>query len=189
MSFSRACAGTGSRDRGPHYDQVVRLVVVTAGEDGRSQITFDGPPGPARLLSGAADALSAASRVISADHTAGPSETLVAQLVGDSRMLPMGTFRSSPDRRRSLDLPVGANRWTFVSYGPGVTAHIHETATVDYDMVLSGSVELLLDCGAITLSGGDAVVLVGARHGWRTTDRPCTLSIVMVGLPVDPPAS
>jgi hypothetical protein len=167
----------------------VRLVVVTAGEDGRSQITFDGPPGPARLLSGAADALSAASRVISADHTAGPSETLVAQLVGDSRMLPLGTFRSSPDRRRSLDLPVGANRWTFVSYGPGVTAHIHETATVDYDMVLSGSVELLLDCGAITLSGGDAVVLVGARHGWRTTDRPCTLSIVMVGLPVDPPAS
>lgn len=163
----------------------MRLVVVTASEDGRSQIAFDGPPARARLLSGAPDALAAASREVSADHGAGPSETLVAELVGDSRMLPTGTFRSSPDRRRSLDLPVGSNRWTFVSYGPGVTASIHQTATIDYDMVLSGSVELLLDCGVVPLARGDAVVLVGARHGWRTTGQPCTLSIVMTGLPAD----
>jgi hypothetical protein len=161
----------------------VRLVVVTTGEDGRSQIAFDGPPAQARLLSGTPDALAAASTTVSVGHAVGPSETLVAELVGDSRLLPTGTFRSSPHRRRSLDLPAGANRWTFVSYGPGVTASIHQTATVDYDMVLSGSVELLLDCGAVALACGDAVVLVGARHGWRTVDQPCTLSIVMVGLP------
>lgn len=47
-----------------------------------------------------------------------------------------------------LAVPPGSMRWTAIEYAPGATFSMHHTDTVDFDVVLSGSVELILDDGA-----------------------------------------
>jgi mannose-6-phosphate isomerase-like protein (cupin superfamily) len=45
---------------------------------------------------------------------------------------------------------------------------MHRTATIDYDIVLAGSIGLELDDGAeVTLGPGDIVVQNGTRHRWH----------------------
>jgi mannose-6-phosphate isomerase-like protein (cupin superfamily) len=45
---------------------------------------------------------------------------------------------------------------------------MHRTATIDYDIVLQGTIGLELDNGAeVTLAPGDVVVQNGTRHRWH----------------------
>ena len=43
-----------------------------------------------------------------------------------------------------LTVPTGAMRWTVIDYAPGAAFSMHHTDTVDLDVVLSGSVDLIL---------------------------------------------
>jgi hypothetical protein len=47
-----------------------------------------------------------------------------------------------------LVVPPGALRRTLVEYAPGAEFPMHHTNTVDFDAVVSGSVDLILDDGA-----------------------------------------
>lgn len=60
---------------------------------------------------------------------------------------------------------------------------MHETPTVDYVTVVSGSVVLELDEGrTVELRAGDTVVQQGTRHAWRNrTNEPATISIALLG--------
>jgi quercetin dioxygenase-like cupin family protein len=60
---------------------------------------------------------------------------------------------------------------------------MHTTATVDVEVVLSGTVVLELDDGAtVTLEPGDTVVQNGTRHRWSNPgSEPATLAVVLVG--------
>jgi quercetin dioxygenase-like cupin family protein len=60
---------------------------------------------------------------------------------------------------------------------------MHTTPTVDYVVVLDGSVVLELDDGVTTtLSAGDVVIQNGTRHAWRVpSDRPATIFVVLMG--------
>lgn len=60
---------------------------------------------------------------------------------------------------------------------------MHQTPTVDYAVVLKGTLVLELDDGATaTLQPGDTVVQQGARHAWRNpTDEPAMLAVVLLG--------
>ena len=50
---------------------------------------------------------------------------------------------------------------------PGHTRFTHRTQTVDYDVVLSGEIDLELDDGQVVhLKAGDSVVLRGCTHTW-----------------------
>lgn len=160
-----------------------RLVVTGAEPNGRSFLISDGPPRTITKILPGDDALSAQRLTLEVvDEAIQPGETLLAELVHTSQMPPLAGYRPSPDRHRSLDLPPGGTRWSVVVYGPCVQAGIHQTATLDYDIVLSGSVNLELDSGAVRLTAGDAAVLPGVRHGWRAGEDGCTLAIVMISL-------
>jgi quercetin dioxygenase-like cupin family protein len=73
---------------------------------------------------------------------------------------------------------------------PGLTDHLepdapgmHTTATIDFEVVLSGTPVLELDDGAtVSLQPGDTVVQNGTRHRWSNpgTD-PATLAVVLIG--------
>ena len=60
---------------------------------------------------------------------------------------------------------------------------MHQTRTVDYDIVLDGEIWLELDDAATThLRAGDVVVQCGTRHAWRnTSDRTATMCFVLIG--------
>jgi mannose-6-phosphate isomerase-like protein (cupin superfamily) len=64
---------------------------------------------------------------------------------------------------------------------------MHTTATVDFDMVLSGEVWLELDGGAERmLRAGDCVIQNGTRHAWHNrSDAPCVMLVVLLGAELD----
>jgi quercetin dioxygenase-like cupin family protein len=71
---------------------------------------------------------------------------------------------------------------------PGMMAHLeadgrHTTDTVDFEVILSGEVYLVLDDGEERLlRPGDTVVQNGTRHVWRVPGRePCLMAVFMVG--------
>jgi quercetin dioxygenase-like cupin family protein len=80
-----------------------------------------------------------------------------------------------------LGVPAGALRWAVIEYAPGAGFSMHHTDTVDFDVVLSGSVDLILDDGEHLLAPGDSVVVTGVDHAWRAGPDGCRLSIVTIG--------
>jgi mannose-6-phosphate isomerase-like protein (cupin superfamily) len=68
---------------------------------------------------------------------------------------------------------------TFEPDGSGM----HRTATVDYDVILSGELWLELDDGETRhLKAGDVVIQNGTRHAWRNrTEQPTVMLSVLIG--------
>jgi hypothetical protein len=60
---------------------------------------------------------------------------------------------------------------------------VHTTATVDFELVLRGEIELVLDGGAARgLQAGDIAVVNGVGHAWRNhSDEACVLLAVFYG--------
>jgi hypothetical protein len=59
---------------------------------------------------------------------------------------------------------------------------MHVTPTVDYILLLSGEISLVLDAVEIALKPFDAVVQRATNHSWKNTGRePALLMCVMVG--------
>lgn len=58
---------------------------------------------------------------------------------------------------------------------------MHHTDSVDFDVVLEGSVDLILDDGAHPLQRGDSVVMTGVDHAWRAGQDGCVLAASNVG--------
>jgi len=81
-----------------------------------------------------------------------------------------------------LGVPAGALRWTVIEYAPGAEFSMHHTDTVDFDVVLSGSVELILDDGGHLLTVGDSVVVKGVDHAWRAGPQGCRLNVMTIGV-------
>jgi hypothetical protein len=81
-----------------------------------------------------------------------------------------------------LGVPPGALNWKMIDYGPGVSFSMHHTDTVDLDLVVSGTVELILDDGAHPLEAGDTAVVTGVDHSWHTGPDGCRLSVMSIGV-------
>jgi quercetin dioxygenase-like cupin family protein len=77
----------------------------------------------------------------------------------------------------------GIARWSFVEFPPRAATPFHHTDSVDFDVILDGSVDLVLDDGPHRLETGDAVVVNGVDHGWVTHDEACRMSVVVIGTP------
>jgi hypothetical protein len=60
---------------------------------------------------------------------------------------------------------------------------MHTTDTIDFEVVLDGTVVLELDDGAeVTLNTGDTVVQNGTRHRWKNPgDKPARLAVFICG--------
>jgi mannose-6-phosphate isomerase-like protein (cupin superfamily) len=61
---------------------------------------------------------------------------------------------------------------------------MHTTATIDYGIVLSGEIDLELDCGEVHLKAGDVVVQRATRHAWRNRGSvPCRMAFILISSP------
>jgi quercetin dioxygenase-like cupin family protein len=103
-----------------------------------------------------------------------------------------GHFTLPPEGTAELpaDLDIGAALAELDEKLPGMASHMepdapgmHTTATIDFEVVLSGSVNLELDDGAqVTLHPGDTVVQNGTRHRWSNPgDVPVVIAVFLVG--------
>jgi mannose-6-phosphate isomerase-like protein (cupin superfamily) len=57
----------------------------------------------------------------------------------------------------------------------------HRTESIDFGIVLSGEIVLLMDEGETTVGPGEIVVQRGTNHGWANrTDQPCRVAFVLI---------
>jgi len=58
---------------------------------------------------------------------------------------------------------------------------MHRTATIDYALILSGEIDLLLDDSEVHLKTGDTVVQRGTNHAWvNREDEPCRIAFILL---------
>lgn len=70
-------------------------------------------------------------------------------------------------------------------FAPDTPELMHATDTIDYLVILSGRVTLVLEAGEADLGPGDFVVDRGVMHGWRNPHaEPCVAAVV--NLPAHP---
>ncbi|OLT12767.1 hypothetical protein BJF78_23795 [Pseudonocardia sp. CNS-139] len=128
------------------------------------------------------------------DVTAEPMElsigTAAAQIFDVWATGGAGTPDGPPAGAWSLVPPDGGTVWRFAAFLPGQVgddprAGMHATPTVDYGLVLSGTIALVLADGReVPLRAGDAFVLRGAQHTWANHgDTTCVISFVLVHHP------
>jgi len=59
---------------------------------------------------------------------------------------------------------------------------MHRTDTLDYLIILSGEIYMLLENEEVLLSKGDTVVQSGVAHSWSNrSSEPCVILAVVVG--------
>ena len=66
---------------------------------------------------------------------------------------------------------------------PGKSSPMHRSFSIDYGIVLSGTLEMELDGGeVITLNAGDIVVQRGTNHLWRNPSltTACRIAFVLI---------
>ncbi len=64
---------------------------------------------------------------------------------------------------------------------------MHRTETIDYAIVLSGEITMILDDQDVLLKAGDVVIQCGTNHAWSNrSDAPCVVAYVLVDGEFDP---
>lgn len=122
------------------------------------------------------------------DYRSNPAGTSRLTLVWTSLGMPVDNDDATDgrDRQIGLTLPGGSVIRT-VDMLPGTTAPMHRTSSLDYGIVVAGSIELLLDDGAATrCEPGDIIIQRGTIHAWRNPSADVTARVAFVLLDATP---
>jgi mannose-6-phosphate isomerase-like protein (cupin superfamily) len=154
---------------------VLRRVVTGLNEDGRSCVILDGvPPSPLSVSQAGTSSFALwqthgprASNRGSEDAAAKPFDISMER--GASKFVavcfppvPDAANLSYAERKVLARTAVGAARRTQHDH-PGM----HATNTVDYVVILSGELTLVLDEGETVLRAGDVLIDRGVAHAWE----------------------
>jgi mannose-6-phosphate isomerase-like protein (cupin superfamily) len=82
---------------------------------------------------------------------------------------------------RDLGVRPGKALWVVHHFRPGEDVPMHHTASIDLDVLLAGSLTLVLDDGEHPLAPGDCVVVDGVDHAWRPGPNGATLAALVIG--------
>jgi uncharacterized cupin superfamily protein len=59
---------------------------------------------------------------------------------------------------------------------------MHRTRTIDYAIVLSGEIDMLLDDTEVHMKAGDCMVQQGTNHAWvNNSGKNCRIAFVLIG--------
>jgi quercetin dioxygenase-like cupin family protein len=58
---------------------------------------------------------------------------------------------------------------------------MHKTKTIDYAIVLSGEIYMVLDESEVLVKAGDTIIQRGTNHAWSNrSDQPCVVAFVLI---------
>jgi naringenin degradation protein FdeH len=58
---------------------------------------------------------------------------------------------------------------------------MHRTRTIDYALILSGEIDMLLDDSEVHLKAGDVLIQRGTNHAWvNRGDAPCRVAFILL---------
>ncbi|MGC1459990.1 MAG: cupin domain-containing protein [Steroidobacteraceae bacterium] len=131
-----------------------RRVVTGHDHSGKSVVLSDGPPPQHHAMHGAE---------VGADFF---------EIWNCTRAVPLLTAAEpEPNERAFTIMPVSGHLLRIIEIYPpgqgGKRTVMHRTGTVDYVVVISGEVVLVLDDSEVTLRAGDVVVQRGTDHAWE----------------------
>jgi mannose-6-phosphate isomerase-like protein (cupin superfamily) len=84
------------------------------------------------------------------------------------------------------NLKIGTTRdngtvFRIVSFGPGVAPRNHRTDSIDYAVVMSGEIDMVLDNETVRLRAGDVLVQRGTVHNWINNGAvPCVIAFTLI---------
>src|SRR5262245_298975 len=112
-----------------------------------------------------------------------PDGALFYEIWGtDAMPAPIGA--SAPDPTvAALSVPPGPHgtKIRINEFPPGVVSPMHRTQSVDYGIVLSGQVGLVLADSETVLRAGDVVVQRGTNHRWENrSDQAARMAFILV---------
>ena len=65
--------------------------------------------------------------------------------------------------------------------GPVRHAHMHQTRSIDYAIVLSGEIWAVMDEGETKMVAGDVLIQRGTNHAWANrSNAPCVVAFVLI---------
>jgi quercetin dioxygenase-like cupin family protein len=98
------------------------------------------------------------------------------------------TFETPPPARPlghgelvDLGVEAGLCSWNVWRHDPRAEFPMHHTDSLDLDVILEGSVELVLDDGVHPLERGDCLVVQGVDHAWRAGEQGCVMVALNLG--------
>ncbi|GAA0512104.1 cupin domain-containing protein [Pigmentiphaga sp. GD03639] len=158
----------------------VRRVVTGHDENGRAVVISDGPapfvhtsdmrPGYASTDVWRTDGTPAPISAVAPEPTLGPRRQLPAKrgsVIRINTLVPETDASRSFDKEQVAKLFAGMGNATASTYAAeGRHPMMHRTETVDYAIVLSGEITMLLDDSEVTLRAGDVLVQCGTNHAW-----------------------
>lgn len=112
-----------------------------------------------------------------------PSKVSAAAVVWTTSGAPVDLTTAEHGRERAAALTLaGGSVLRIIDMMPGGCSPMHRTSSLDYGIVLSGQVELILDEGAITtVAAGEVVIQRGTIHAWRnSTDKMARIAFVLL---------
>lgn len=62
--------------------------------------------------------------------------------------------------------PPNGTRFVIIDYPPSNTGTMHRTETIDYIVVLTGEIDMVMDDSTVTLRAGDTMIQRGTNHAW-----------------------
>ena len=92
----------------------------------------------------------------------------------------------SPDEAQNVFASLGnSTASTFAKNGRHPM--MHRTQTIDYAIVLSGEITMLLDDSEVVLKAGDVLVQCGTNHAWSNRGTvPCQIAFILLDGEFDP---
>lgn len=181
-------------DPSERADGMVRRVVTGHDASGRAIVVSDAPApfmhrSPARPGFWSNDiwrteGAPAVIRATPQDITAGPRRQLPHKhgtVIRVNHFPPDGAKLDSAAIAREFEALGNSAASTASTGGAARHAMMHRTETIDYAIMLSGEIVLILDDSEVTLNAGDIVVQCGTNHAWSNrSGKPATVAFILI---------
>jgi mannose-6-phosphate isomerase-like protein (cupin superfamily) len=149
----------------------IRRVVTGHDETGRAMVILDGPAKTYELGQ-------SGMTLFDVWRTADPPEPVRA------------TEADPVEAPLDFNIPRTGVRLRYLDYppaDPGAAPFMHRTASVDFAVVVSGEMTMLMDDSEVVLNAGDVVVQRGTNHAWvNRSGRLCRMLFVIIGAEIAP---
>ena len=105
-----------------------------------------------------------------------------SSVIWSSDVLPVNNDGDHDPSGKKIQTTIpGGSVFRVVSFGPGVAPRNHRTDSVDYAVVISGEIDMVLDVETVHLKAGDVLVQRGTVHNWVNNGKePCIIAFALI---------